>query len=207
VNAAIRARARALGKAATLRSPGKLPNIFHAVSFLRRMCVFPERELALAFFTGRLEALYVALASAEDKKQGLDALDAWVRDIKKYIDTWCEGVHDPLTHYPNVPRTSTWLLDALRASLPRLPNAPALTALLTQFTCCLKSFSRPVFDFRAWLPPHFLKTWSARVSGIWGLLQSRGRVRAYTGDELPRSERHAGTPTSLLLLVCVSGAW
>ncbi len=62
---------------ATLRAPGKLPRLFRAVSFLRRMRVFPERELALAFLTGRLEALDVALTSAEGEKRGLDAPDAW----------------------------------------------------------------------------------------------------------------------------------
>jgi Dor1-like family/Galactose oxidase, central domain len=84
---------------ATLRAPGKLPSLFRAVSFLRRICVFPERELALAFLTGHLEALNVALASAEGEKRGSDAPDAWVRYMKKYIDTWREGVHDLLTQY------------------------------------------------------------------------------------------------------------
>ena len=69
---------------ATLRAPGKLPSLFRAVSFLRRIRVFPERELALAFLTGRLEALNVALTSAEGEKRGLDAPDAWV---------WYEDIH------------------------------------------------------------------------------------------------------------------
>ena len=64
---------------ATLRAPGKLPSLFRAVSFLCRIRVFPECELALAFLTGRLEALNVALTSAEGEKRGSDAPDAWVR--------------------------------------------------------------------------------------------------------------------------------
>jgi hypothetical protein len=50
-NSAIRAL---LGQLlATLRAPAKLPSLFHAVGFLRRIRVFPERELALAFLTCR----------------------------------------------------------------------------------------------------------------------------------------------------------
>jgi len=135
---------------ATLRAPGKHPSLFRAISFLRRMRVFPERELALAFLTGRLEALNVALTSAEAEKRGLDAPDAWVRYMKKYIDTWREGVHDLLTQYVAIflerppadlspedlhtlrsllPACTTQLLsrllDALRSALPRFPDAPA----------------------------------------------------------------------------------
>jgi len=187
-NAAIRAL---LGQLlATLRSPGKLPTLFRAISFLRRMRVFPERELALAFLTGRLEALNVALASAEGEKRGLDAPDAWARYMKKYIDTWREGVHDLLTQYAAIflerppadlppedlqtlrsllpactAQLFSRLLDALRAALPRLPDAPALTALLTQLTYCATSFARLGFDFRALLPPLFEDAVRARVSG------------------------------------------
>jgi hypothetical protein len=175
---------------ATLRAPAKLPSLFRAVSFLRRIRVFPERELALAFLTGRLEALNVALASAEGEKRGLDAPDAWVRYMKKYIDTWREGVHDLLTQYVAIflerppadlspedlhtlhsllPACTTQLLsrllDALRSALPRFPDAPALTALLSQLTYCATSFARLGFDFRTLLPPLFEDAVRTRVSG------------------------------------------
>lgn len=175
---------------ATLRAPGKLPTLFRSVSFLRRMRVLPERELALAFLTGRLEALNVALTSAESEKRGLDAPDAWARFMKKYIDTWREGVHDLLTQYAAIflerppaglppdelralrsllPECTTQLLsrllDALREALPRLPDAPALTAVLTQLTYCATSFARIGFDFRTLLPPLFEDAVRARVSG------------------------------------------
>ncbi|KAI0262642.1 Dor1-like family-domain-containing protein [Russula aff. rugulosa BPL654] len=174
---------------ATLRAPGKLPSLFRAVSFLRRMRVFPERELALAFLTGRLEALNVALTSAEGEKRGLDAPDAWARYMKKYIDIWREGVHDLLTQYVAIflerppadlppedlytlrsllPACTTQLLsrllDALRSALPRFPDAPALTALLSQLTYCATSFARLGFDFRTLLPPLFEDAVRARVS-------------------------------------------
>ncbi|KAI0290617.1 Dor1-like family-domain-containing protein [Russula brevipes] len=175
---------------ATLRAPGKLPTLFRAVSFLRRMHVFPERELALAFLTGRLEALNVALTSTESEKRGLDVPDAWARYMKKYIDTWREGVHDLVTQYTAIflerppmnvspadlhtlrsllPACTTQLLsrllDALRAALPRLPDTPALTALLTQLTYCATSFARLGLDFRTLLPPLFEDAVRARVCG------------------------------------------
>ena len=56
------------------------------------------------------------------------------------------------------------LLDALRAALPRLPDASALTALVTQLTYCATSFARLGFDFRALLPPLFEDAVLARVS-------------------------------------------
>ena len=204
-NAAIRAL---LGQLlATLRAPGKLPTLFRAVSFLRRMRVLPERELALAFLTGRLEALNVALTSAEGEKRGLDAPDAWVRYMKKYIDTWREGVHDLLTQYaaiflerppPDLPpedlhtlrsllpactaQLLARLLDALRSALPRLPDAPALTALLTQLTYCATSFARLGFDFRTLLPPLFEDAVRARVSGEF----------SKAADEFARTPEAAG---------------
>ncbi|KAH9991099.1 Dor1-like family-domain-containing protein [Russula vinacea] len=147
---------------ATLRAPAKLPSLFRAVSFLRRIRVFPERELALAFLTGRLEALNVALTSAEGEKRGLDAPDAWVRYMKKYIDT----LHTLRSLLPAcTTQLLSRLLDALRLALPRFPDAPALTALLSQLTYCATSFARLGFDFRTLLPPLFEDAVRARVSG------------------------------------------
>ena len=62
-------------------------------------CKFSRSELALAFLTGRVEVLNVATTRAEVEKRGLDTPDVWVRYMKKYIDTWREGVHDLLTQY------------------------------------------------------------------------------------------------------------
>ena len=154
------------------------------------MRAFLERKLALAFLTGRIEVLNVALASVEVEKRGLDAPDAWVRYMKKYIDTWREGVHDLLTQYAAIflewPPTDlpsedlhtlrsllsactaqllSRLLDALRAALPRLPDAPELMALLTQLTYCATSFARLGFDFRTLLPPLFEDAVRTRVPG------------------------------------------
>ena len=209
---------------AALRAPGKLPTLFRAVSFLRRMRVFPERELALAFLTGRLEALNVALTSAEAEKRGLDAPDAWVRYMKKYIDTWREGVHDLLTQYAAIflerPPTDlppedlhtlrsllsacttqllSRLLDALRAALPRLPDAPALTALLTQLTYCATSFARLGFDFRTLLPPLFEDAVRTRVSGEFSKAVeefARTPETGWAAVGAPRRDSRGGTGTT-----------
>jgi hypothetical protein len=50
-------------------------------------------------------------------------------------------------------------------ALPRFPDAPALTALLSQLTYCATSFARLGFDFRTLLPPLFEDAVRARVSG------------------------------------------
>ena len=73
------------------RASGKLPTLFRAISFLRRMRVFLERELSLAFLTGRVEVLNVALASSEVEKRGLDAPDAWAQYMEKYIGHVARG--------------------------------------------------------------------------------------------------------------------
>jgi conserved oligomeric Golgi complex subunit 8 len=134
---------------ATRSAPGKIPTLFRAVSFLGRMCVLSESELALILLTGHLEVLNAALTSVEGEKRGLDAPDAWAQYMKKYIDTGREGMHDFVTQYaaiflerpptdvtteglhtlgPLLPACTTQLLsrllDTLRAALPRQPDAP-----------------------------------------------------------------------------------
>ena len=63
------------------------------------------------------------------------------------------------------PHTLSRLLDALHSSLPRFPDAPALTALLSQLTYCATSFARLGLDFRTLLPPLFEDAVRARASG------------------------------------------
>ncbi|KAI9459187.1 Dor1-domain-containing protein [Lactarius psammicola] len=202
---------------ATLRAQGKLPTLFRAVSFLRRMRVLPEGALALAFLTGRLEALNAALTNAEGERRELDAPDAWARYMKKYVDTWREGVHDLVTQYATIflerpPADLAWedldvlrallpacasqllsrLLDALRTALPRLSDAPALTALLTQLTYCSTSFVRPGLDFRTLLPPLFEDAVRVRASG-------KTPRTSWAGVGVPRRDSQAVAGTTALV--------
>ena len=101
----------------TLREPGparKLPALWKAVNFIRKMEVLGEDELALAFLSGRGECLNVALvglsrehgvAGIADEAKGVslgrDAEDV-ARFLRKYIDTWREGVYDIITQYTTI---------------------------------------------------------------------------------------------------------
>jgi len=89
----------------TLRELGpgrKLPALWKAVNFIRRMDILEKEELALAFLSGRGDCLHTALGglgrehgivniSQEGKgkmgKDGRDAEDV-TRFLRKYIDTW-----------------------------------------------------------------------------------------------------------------------
>ncbi|KZP15665.1 Dor1-domain-containing protein [Athelia psychrophila] len=98
----------------TLREPGparKLPALWKAVNFIRRMEVLDEEELALAFLSGR--------GPSEEGKDS-DAIDAEdvARFLKKYIDAWREGVYDIITQY------STIFLERPNGTSP-LPSSPS----------------------------------------------------------------------------------
>lgn len=101
----------------TLREPGparKLPALWKAVNFIRKMEVLGEDELALAFLSGRGECLNVALVGlsrehgvagiadgAKGGNLGRDSEDV-ARFLRKYIDTWREGVYDIITQYTTI---------------------------------------------------------------------------------------------------------
>jgi hypothetical protein len=124
----------------TLREPGparKLPALWKAVNFIRRMEVLEEDELALAFLSGRGDCLNAALGSlgrdygvvgpAEEGKSGArrDGSDAddVARFLRKYIDTWREGVYDIITQY-----TTIFLERSSSASTaPSTPLSPTIT--------------------------------------------------------------------------------
>jgi hypothetical protein len=101
------------------------------ISFLRRMHVFPERELALAFLTSRRELE----ASSRGHKHELNAR----RQILGFggyqsppvtgdLHTVC---YSRFCQCPHAPPNSIGLsLDALRSTLQRFPDALTLTALL-----------------------------------------------------------------------------
>ncbi|VDC04260.1 unnamed protein product [Peniophora sp. CBMAI 1063] len=171
-----------------LREPAKLPQLFKAVNFLRRMQVLPEHELALAFLTGRLETLELALQAVALEKKGVDKdreKEAWVRYMKRYVDAWREGVHDIVTQYTAIfldravpseaeslqtllPAATAHLLgrllEELEEALPKIADPTALNSLLTQLTYCATSFARVGLDFRSLLPPLFAGAVARTVS-------------------------------------------
>lgn len=105
---------------ATLHEPHrKLPALWKAVNFLRRMEVFngddqvdAEEHIAVAFLGGREACLKTALDNCGRDVQGLvkgpepnlgeRELEEVARYLKKYIDVWREGVYDIITQFSTI---------------------------------------------------------------------------------------------------------
>ncbi|TFY55016.1 hypothetical protein EVJ58_g8514 [Rhodofomes roseus] len=168
-----------------LSEQAKLPALFRAVGFLRKMDVLDEPELALAFLTGRGVYLDGLLKTVEVEKKGVEGdkereKEAYARYLKKYVDLWRECVYDVVTQYTTIfleraPSTSRAaptqlhmllttftglhlqrLLALLRETLPHIPDPSLLTSLLTQLTYCANSFARVGMDFKGLLAPIFI---------------------------------------------------
>ncbi|KAI0658311.1 Dor1-domain-containing protein [Cubamyces menziesii] len=169
-----------------LHEQAKLPALFRAVGFLRKMNVLSEQELALAFLSGRNAYLDGTLRTVEAEKKGLDSegsvereREIYARYLKRYVDAWREGVHDVVTQYttifldrpqgtePAPPELRVLLttfttlrvrqlLDILRETLSLVADPSLLSSLLTQLTYCATSFARVGLDFRAALGPLFV---------------------------------------------------
>jgi hypothetical protein len=102
----------------TLREPNrKLPALWKAVNFLRKMDVFDSEDLiAVAFLGGREECLKASLdgcgrdvqalilsTGAEGGMQlGEREREDVARYLRKYIDLWREGVHDIISQYTSI---------------------------------------------------------------------------------------------------------
>lgn len=156
-----------------LREPAKLPALFKAVNFLRRMGTFKEEELALAFLASR--AVYLGGAFNSIDRQRTDH----TRYLRRYVDTFREGVYDVVTQYTSIflDRASddveqhamllhflqtythtqvSGLVSLLDSTVPQIEDPASLTSLLTQLTYCATSFSRVGLDFRALLQKPFI---------------------------------------------------
>ena len=169
----------------TLSEQAKLPALFRAVTFLRKMGVFDEQELALAFLTGRGTFLEGALKAVDVEKKSLEGdadrdKEMYARFLKKYVDVWREGVYDVVSQYTTIfldraqptsdaPSESLHillrmftshylqsLLALLREILQLIPDPSLLNSLLTQLTYCANSFARIGMDFKPLLAPIFV---------------------------------------------------
>lgn len=164
-----------------LREQAKLPALFKAVNFLRKMKVLEEDELALAFLTSRIAHLNSILDGLElEKRSGGQNKESYAKFLRKYVDTWREGVYDIVTQYTTIflerPSSSSssmepnvlhrlltaftthllnQLLALLETTLPQVPDPTLLNSLLTQLTYCATSFTRIGLDFRSCLGPLF----------------------------------------------------
>ncbi|KAJ7170219.1 Dor1-like family-domain-containing protein [Mycena filopes] len=136
---------------ATLHEPNrKLPALWKAVNFLRKMDVFgssseggehSEEQIALAFLGGREGCLKASLeGNSRDILRLVGGTGLGEREkedmakfLKKYIDVWREGVYDIITQF------STIFLERPPSSTPKTPTAPSaplssLHPLLTTYT-------------------------------------------------------------------------
>ncbi|KAF8589748.1 Dor1-domain-containing protein [Ramaria rubella] len=157
---------------ALLREPAKLPALFKAINFLRRMGALDEEELSLAFLTSR--AMYLEGVFSSIEQQQADH----VRYLRKYIDIFREGVYDVVTQYTSIflDRVAddenlhatllhflqmythtqiSQLVDLLQNIVPQIEDPTALASLLTQLTYCATSFSRVGLEFRSLLQQPF----------------------------------------------------
>lgn len=123
-----------------LNEQAKLPALFRAVGFLRKMSVFEEEELALAFLTGRGVYLDGILKTVEVEK-GIEGdrerdREAYARYLKKYVDVWREGVYDVITQYTTIFLDRAPSSSSSASTSTSTPNTPPtkLHALLTTFT-------------------------------------------------------------------------
>jgi hypothetical protein len=130
----------------TLYEPNrKLPALWKAVTFLRRMDVMLEDELALAFLIGRAECLTSALWALGAGREGDDDGDARARYLRKYVDVWREGVYDIIVQY-------TTIFLSPPAPTPISPSKPKLTIATTPATASTPTASFP--HLRALLTTH-----------------------------------------------------
>jgi hypothetical protein len=119
---------------------GRLPALFRAIGFLRRMHALPEPVLALAFLAGRLAALTATLDALERERIAAAAdgtKDADARFLRKYVESWREGVHDGVAQFGTIfLERSTALGGApapAAASSSGTAESPPLHALLARF--------------------------------------------------------------------------
>ncbi|KAJ7754961.1 Dor1-like family-domain-containing protein [Mycena maculata] len=126
---------------ATLHEPNrKLPALWKAVNFLRKMGMFdasleegehPEEQIALAFLGGREGCLKASLeGNSRDILRlvggsglGEREKEDMAKFLKKYIDVWREGVYDIITQF------STIFLERPPSSTPKTPTTPSAPLL------------------------------------------------------------------------------
>jgi conserved oligomeric Golgi complex subunit 8 len=131
------------------RGRARLPALFRACGFLRRMRLLTEPELALAFLSGRLSALSATLDALEVDLRASDTTvsDTVSRFLRKFVDAWREGVHDGVSHFGTIFLERSPALSGPLPSTPSTNSAPGpskedittLRALLAHWTSLLLS--------------------------------------------------------------------
>ena len=188
-----------------LREPAKLPGLFKAINFLRRMGTLNEEELALAFLTSR--AMYLEGVFSSIDSQRTDP----ARYLRRYVDAFREGVYDVVTQFMSIfldrvtedvelhatllhflqtytHKHISQLMTLLNNIVPQIEDPTSLTSLLTQLTYCATSFSRVGLDFRSTLQEPFCNA----------VLMAATKALSNASEEfLSQMEKNAQHPSSL----------
>jgi conserved oligomeric Golgi complex subunit 8 len=161
------------GLVETLKGQAKLPILYKAMGFLRKMGGWEEEELAVLFLCCRgafLEELHGANESGQGGKKDI------AKYLRGYIDVFREGVYDVVTAYttifldhaqyshsqkPTAPieelrfllavftnNQIAHLISTLSSNLPQIDDFTSLSSLLTQLNYCGTSFARVGLEFR-----------------------------------------------------------
>ncbi|TFK76617.1 Dor1-domain-containing protein, partial [Pluteus cervinus] len=154
----------------TLREPNrKLPALWKAVNFLRKVDVFSVRNavghsvsseelIAINFLSGRDSCLRSSLESCAKDIQRLTALSTsslqplkerdkedLARFLKRYIDLWREGVYDIVSQYSTIFLESQQPSASTLSPPLRSPNSPPVHNFLTAYYS---------YAFHVYLVPH-----------------------------------------------------
>ncbi|KAH7108401.1 Dor1-domain-containing protein [Auriculariales sp. MPI-PUGE-AT-0066] len=101
------ARVMAAQLLAVLREPAKLPVLFRAVNFLRRMGELAEDELALAFLTSRLALFDTSASALRDKESAAKSAveqtgEDDARILRKFADMFRESAYDVVSQFTTI---------------------------------------------------------------------------------------------------------
>jgi hypothetical protein len=196
-----------------LREPAKLPTLVKAVNLLRRMKALEEKELALAFLTGRVTSLNALIAAIE--REGADQFEDTSSYLKRYIDVFREHLYEIVTQFSaifleRVPTEGAQpslvpiveshnqllgeiahhiieqLRSVLNSSLPHISDPSALNALLSQLSYCGSAFARIGLDFRPILPALFEQ---AVLAGVTRTLDQGATAFSQRIQHMQRSQK------------------
>jgi hypothetical protein len=154
------------------RGRTRLPALFRACGFLRRMNLLTEPELALAFLSGRLSALTATLDALESDVRSDDAKDAHSRFLRRFVDAWREGVQDGIAQFGTIFLEKSSALNGGGMSTPSAasPSAPNQEEMLTLHSLLSHWSSLLLFRLMTVLPAHLAQARSADASVLPALL-------------------------------------
>lgn len=209
----------------TLKGRSKLPVLYKAVGFLRKMGGWQEEELAVLFLCCR-GAFLEELHGANEANQGS------IRDVAKYlrgyIDVFREGVYDVVTAYTTIfldhaqyshlqePVSSdmveelrfllsvftsnqmTHLVSTLSSNLSQIDDFTSLSSLLTQLNYCGTSFARIGLEFRPLITSPFEE---AVLSNVKRLMES---ATAMFTLSISDNEKNGISPSNWLVTASTS---